>query len=143
MIEGEPTHEILWWNAAKKIAGSYEGAMFEARFESALDALIERKQIFSWDKTRRGTPEDGMGVDYIIEINGIFIPWQVTSTDSEGRKHRKNFSKGTEELRDTPITTIRSKEYHMMRSVSSLEEEILFKADEYIRQKQSCYMEEI
>ena len=137
MIEGEPTHEIIWWEAAKKVAEDYEGAMFEARFESTLDSLLKSESISSWDKTERRTQEDRMGVDYIIEIDGYFIPWQITSTPSEAKKHRSWLKERGGDLTDIPITYIRSKEHHMMRGVTSLEKEILLKAQSSIRQKQT------
>ncbi|OGM05039.1 hypothetical protein A2715_03495 [Candidatus Woesebacteria bacterium RIFCSPHIGHO2_01_FULL_39_32] len=137
MKDMEPTHEILWWDAAKKIAESYEGAMFEARFESVLDSLIESGLISSWDKTKRRTQEDRMGVDYFIEIDGYYIPWQITSTPSEARKHRSWLKDRGGDLTDIPITYIRSKEHHMMRSVTSLEKEVLLKAEDYIKQKET------
>ena len=54
-----PTHESLWLIVARRLAPrNNEGIIFETRFQSALEELVNEGAISEWTHTSKHSEED-------------------------------------------------------------------------------------
>lgn len=100
-----------------------EGKLYESRFETVLNELLKEGVIDRWEKTERHSDDDNKAIDYKILADGVEMNWQITSTPTEVRRHRKKH----ESIRtgDVQITNLRRGQ--ALRGVEEIKNELRMK----------------
>lgn len=122
------THATVWLNALLTSYPEHDmGLLYVERFCESCDILLSEGLIKDYKIWPKKSYMDEMGVDATIDLGNRLVDFQITSSLSEAKKHKRT-NEDHPERGKIRIIYVREGNKPVLKSIESLQKEIIRKA---------------